>query len=302
MDRNTVGNIVLKASYKRTTPGELKFCHFNPGSAISNISEIRQLFHNVEMHVICISESWYKDWHTAGHVEIPGYQVIRADRRDGRRGGGVAMYVDSNLRVKTLARSPDNSSIDFLFVEIIFHGVPIMMGLVYNPPGIDGLNVYTPFLRSYCSRYIHNILVGDFNVNLLESSTAAGDFRTTLDEVSMKIVSSEPTHFQAREPTLIDICAVSEHPRIKLFSQIPLPGMSTQHDLIYGAYKVCEVTGSSSNVSSFTFRDYKRSTKKSFNMMFCLTIGLQFTILHLQINRSLILTLRCCNFLKTMFL
>jgi hypothetical protein len=41
----------------------------------------------------------------------------------------------------------------------------------------------------------------------------------------------------ADEPTLIDICACSEPTQI-MFSQISVPEMNSDHDLIYGAYKV----------------------------------------------------------------
>jgi exonuclease III len=187
LDRNTLGNIVLKSSYCHTTPGELKFCHFNPGSAIRNIGEIRHLFHGVGMHVICVSESWFKDWHTEGHVEITGYQVIRADRLDGRRAGGVAVYIKSDINFKTLKRSPETSIIDYVFVEIMFHGVPIMIGSVYIPPGIDGLDTFNSVLREHASKYIHVLLVGDFNINLLANSVAEEEFRSILESASLTI-------------------------------------------------------------------------------------------------------------------
>jgi Reverse transcriptase (RNA-dependent DNA polymerase) len=258
LNRSAIGNIVLKSSYARAGPGELRFCHMNPGSAVRHIGEMKYLFSNVGMHVICVSESWFKEWHTTGHVEIPGYQVIRADRQDGRRGGGVAMYIKSDLRTKILARSPATSAIDYLFVEIIFSGVPIMVGLVYNPPGVNGLSSFLPPLQNFGLGYVNCILMGDFNVNLLEHSTAAEDFRTAMESVALRIISTEPTHFQSHVPTLIDICATTESQQVTFFTQIPLPGMSTQHDLIYGSLKICENPENIPSSTTFFYRDYER--------------------------------------------
>jgi hypothetical protein len=59
-----------------------------------------------------------------------------------------------------------------------------------------------------------------------------------LESVSLSIISREPTNLTATTSTLIDICAYSEPKANILFSQIPVPEMNTEQDLIYGAYKV----------------------------------------------------------------
>jgi hypothetical protein len=90
--------------------------------AAVHIDEINALMDAVDMNVICISETWYKGWHTNKRICIPAYRVVRADRKDGRRGGGVAMFFKSNLKFKVLARSPDKCLINYLFVEIKYYG------------------------------------------------------------------------------------------------------------------------------------------------------------------------------------
>jgi hypothetical protein len=56
------------------------------------------------MHLICISETWCKGWHSNKRVGIPGYKVVRADRKDGRRGGGVALFMQYDLKCKILQK------------------------------------------------------------------------------------------------------------------------------------------------------------------------------------------------------
>jgi hypothetical protein len=54
-----------------------------------------ELFKNIELHVICVCETWFKRWHSNKRIGLTGYMVVRADadRRDGKRGGGVAKYI-----------------------------------------------------------------------------------------------------------------------------------------------------------------------------------------------------------------
>jgi hypothetical protein len=113
-----------------------------------HIDEINALMDAVEMDVICISETWYKGWDTNKRICIPGYRFVRADRKDGRRGGGVAMFIKSNLKFKVLARSPDKCLINYLFVEIKYYGHHVLACLVYNRTRIDGLPLYTKILES----------------------------------------------------------------------------------------------------------------------------------------------------------
>jgi exonuclease III len=67
---------------------------------VRNIDEMRALLQETNIDVLCISESWFKKHHSDKSVSITGYKLMRADRRDERRGGGTAMYVRSKLRTR----------------------------------------------------------------------------------------------------------------------------------------------------------------------------------------------------------
>jgi hypothetical protein len=74
--------------------------------------------------------------------------------------------------------------------------------------------------------------------------------------VSLSIISREPTNFPAATPTLIDICACREPNTNILFSQISVPKMNTDHDLIYGAYKVSEINENPTQSEKIFCRGY----------------------------------------------
>jgi hypothetical protein len=173
--------------------------------------------------VICISETWFKRWHTNKRFGIPGYKVSRSDRRDGRRSCGVVMYIKDQYKYKILSKSPDSCIIDYIFIELKFHGEDILIELVYNPPGVPGLPVYQPILEDLFPRYSHG------NTNLLVNSVHALELKLVLESVSFSIISKEPTNFSSASPTLINICVTSEPDSSVMVSQISLPEMNTDH-------------------------------------------------------------------------
>jgi Reverse transcriptase (RNA-dependent DNA polymerase) len=258
LNRMFLGNVVLKSSYKQSRPGMLKFCHLNPGSAAAHVDEINALFDGVDMDIVCVSETWYKGWHTNKRIGIPGYQIVRADRKDGRRGGGVAMFIRAGIRYKILAKSPDACIINYLFVEIKYHGHDCLIGLVYNPPRIEGLPIIAQLMQEYYPKYERSLLLGDFNVNLLVSTPRCTEFQQALDDVCLSVISRIATNYTSAIPTLIDICASCDPDSIKMFSQISLPGMNTGHDLIYGSYEICEVAQNNVEVPHHFYRSYDR--------------------------------------------
>jgi hypothetical protein len=93
LNRNSLNNVVLWSSYAGVGLGRLKFTHANTGSPVPHIDDLAELFKNVDMHVVCISETWFKRWHTNKRIGIPEYKVAGSDRRNGRRSGGVAVYI-----------------------------------------------------------------------------------------------------------------------------------------------------------------------------------------------------------------
>lgn len=249
-----VNKIAMKSSYVAARAGDLRFCHLNPGSAKKNIDEIRIFFDGGGMDVICVSESWFKSQHLEKHVGIPGYKLFRADRAR-RRGGGVAIYVRKDLKSKILSQSLGESLADFLVLEITFHGQKIMIGTIYNPPRVNGLPIFFPALANLVPMYRHCILLGDFNIDLLVTNRETTEFRSKLDDLALSIISSEPTHFQST-PTLIDLCITNNPDLIQMFSQISLPGIPTDHDLIYGFYHVCDAVESVETTSPKFYRDF----------------------------------------------
>jgi hypothetical protein len=129
--------IAMKSSFVRARAGDLRFCHLNPGSVVQNIDELQIFFENLQMDIICVSESWLKHYHSNKRFGLKGFKLFRADR-GGRRGGGSAVYVRSELKCKILAQSNIDAPVNFHFLEVIFHDQKVLVDSFYDPPKISG--------------------------------------------------------------------------------------------------------------------------------------------------------------------
>jgi len=70
--------------------------------------------------VAVITETHFKQKHADSVIGIDGYTVFRRDRT-GRRGGGVALYVQSDIQSSVWSPSPvsvDDSAFELLWVRV----------------------------------------------------------------------------------------------------------------------------------------------------------------------------------------
>ncbi len=71
---------------------------FNAGSLMNKLDELNNLASLSHIDVICVTEAWLHDELKDHEISLPGYVLFRHDRPSSKRGGGVALYVKSNLR------------------------------------------------------------------------------------------------------------------------------------------------------------------------------------------------------------
>jgi len=82
--------------------------------------------------IAVITETHFKQRHTDSVIGIDGYTVFRRDRT-GRRGGGVALYVESTIHSTIWSPSwiDDNCAFELLWVRV---GVGMFIAGLYHPP------------------------------------------------------------------------------------------------------------------------------------------------------------------------
>lgn len=232
----------------------LKVGHFNAQSlnpANSKFEEIKLILKDSLLDVVGVSETWLKSYITNKSVEVPGYKIIRHDR-PAIRGGGVAFYVSKKLKTRVISRS-EGSDVEYLFMEVVSVMSRVLVGVIYRPRG--SLTSLDDELSQILPNYDNVILMGDFNLNLLQdslSTSCASFFRNFGLDIIHNSLS--PTHYDVvhNSLSLIDYFAVANRDSVVFSDQFWIPGVS-KHAFIYLACKVSAVKVE----QLFQYRDYK---------------------------------------------
>ncbi|GAB0206625.1 mitochondrial enolase superfamily member 1 [Grus japonensis] len=141
----------------------LKCFYTNACSMRNKQEELEALAQSQCYDVIGISETWWEescDWCAV----MDGYRLFRRDRQ-GRRGGGVALYVTEGLDCTELSVGDD--TVESLWVRIKGQANKgdVTVGVYYRPPSQDDITdeLFFKELRE-ASRSTALVLMGDFNL------------------------------------------------------------------------------------------------------------------------------------------
>ena len=203
--------------------------HINARSLITNIdllcSNLKLLKHKYSC--ICVSETWTST-STEQYVNVPSYECI-CKSRSSRRGGGLAVYVDSDINV-TVKNRPDLDSVDSsvcesLIVQLSQPSVSakdIIIGVVYKPPNTNVETFLTNFsavLEKLSKENRPTYLLGDKNIDLLKYNHHSESFLNQILCYGFFPKIDRSTRVTNTSATLIDNILTNVHDK-NLFSGI----------------------------------------------------------------------------------
>ena len=215
----------------------LSFFHLNIASLAKHIDNLRCLLNELKSNfkVLAITETRITSTTFNLHnFEIPGYSFI--SNKTDSSAGGTALYISSSLNFNVRNDLSDISYLKNLlessFIEIEnLKQTNIIVGSIYKHPGLS----ISEFVNDYLSPLLHKvskenkriILLGDFNINLLEydlNNNVKSFIDTLLSNFVMPTISL-PTRITTHSETLIDNIIVSHH-NGKLFTGNLIAGIS----------------------------------------------------------------------------
>ena len=196
----------------------LKICHINAQSLVNKIDEFRHIFEKSGIHVICVSETWFRPDMSSNLFNVEGYKILRADRVG--HAGGVAIYIKSDLQFKIINRSPNDNEIEYLFLELSSDDSKLLLGSVYRPNRNVDISTFIEYLEELSLMYNNIVLAGDFNSDLFRESYLSSEM-STLGLYSCNC--SVPTHFLKKCNTLLDLFFVNDLSKCRLYDQLSCP-------------------------------------------------------------------------------
>lgn len=222
-------------------PKNLNVLHINAQSIPAHYSDMLASLDNKNIHAVLVSESWLKPTLPSTSYSLPGFILIRNDRNCGS-GGGVAIYLRSNIPYTIVSKSPQPPPAmggEHLFIEVILSHSKILLGVYYNPS--LRINYFTSFemlLENFVPLYDHSIIMGDFNTCLLKKDSRSSILESIVKSSNMQILPLNATHnFPHSTPSLLDLIMVSSLQHVAKHGQYAADAFS-YHDLIFLSYKV----------------------------------------------------------------
>ncbi|KAK4811169.1 hypothetical protein QYF61_019800 [Mycteria americana] len=190
--------------------------------------ELEAIVHQENYDMVAIMETWWDDSHNWSAV-MDGYKHFRRDRQ-GRKGGGVALYVRECL--DSLELNDGDDRVECLWVRIRgkANKADIVVGVCYRPPNQDeeADEIFYKQLGEV-SQSLALVLVGDFNLpgvywkyNTAERKQSRRFLECVADNFLTQLVS-EPT----REGALLDLLFMN---REGLVSHVMVGGRLGQSD------------------------------------------------------------------------
>ena len=229
--------------------------HINCQSLPKHYEEILNLTSEIDLHVVMLSETWLKPSLPSKLVDLPRYSLHRHDRHGLKTGGGVAMYVRNDIKTKLILTSTENSGIELLFIELQIALKKCALGVVYWPPGTGNISELHEHLAYIAATYQNIIVMGDFNVNLLNvNSSETKHYRDMYHSIHFNVLDLQPTHHSKNADTWLDHIIVANKESVCSHGQISMPGIS-RHDLLFLFYslKLPKYIP-----KEFQFRDYRK--------------------------------------------
>ena len=182
--------------------------HWNARSLNKNFDSFELLLHSLQnfpFSAIGISETWLG--HKSPNLfNLDNYKIFRSDRLRGR-GGGVALYIFNQLRVK-IRTDIYIEGCESLFVEIINDKTKNrIIGVIYRPPNNKTeifLENFDECLNSITRENKEIYIMGDYNIDMTKVDTLAVKLKTTLFSYAFNPHIDNPTRISQTSKSLLD--------------------------------------------------------------------------------------------------
>ena len=122
-------------SYSNVFRHGLAIACLNINSLLAHIDDLKIFMVNCKIDILCINETKLDSSVSNSEIYLSGYDVVRLDRNvNGRNGGGVCIYIRSNLNFR-IRKDLANKDLEFLLVEISKpRSKPFLVDTWYRPP------------------------------------------------------------------------------------------------------------------------------------------------------------------------
>ena len=114
---------------------QLEYIHTNACSMDNKQEELEAIAQQENYDIVAITETWWDDSHNWS-AAVDGYKIFRRERQ-GKRGGGVALYVRECFDCLELNDGDDKVECVWVRISGKANKADTMVGVCYRPPNND---------------------------------------------------------------------------------------------------------------------------------------------------------------------
>ena len=197
----------------KSCSSNITIAHYNVQSFFQKKDIIFAELQNFD--IIALSETWLSDSVSSDDIIFNNYHIpFRKDRISDAH-GGILIYVSDKLYSKRRV-DLEIPGIECIWLEVKSKNKSFLFSTFYRPPN-SKTDILTRFENSIGLAIDDNkddiIITGDFNLNLLKSTTSI-----KIDNISQQYgltqMVKDPTHFTEHSSSLIDLFLVKHPTRV----------------------------------------------------------------------------------------
>lgn len=238
---------------------------YNVRSFNANSDALLACFDSASMpNVFIFTETWFTPDFT---LEIAGYKAYHV-YRSVRRSGGVSIYVKNSFSSSKFDNlCMVNDTIETCSISLTINNINYILMGMYRPHS-DSQENFTSYLENLLNGSIsartNLIIMGDFNINLIQTSDSVNNFLNSMHSNNFLPLISKPTRLVNQLPhSLIDHIWVNGTIANKFESGIILHDI-TDHLPIFLKFPIVAPTIISNSKVKVSFRLINSETKTKF--------------------------------------
>ena len=165
---------------------------------------------NLNIDICAVTETWLSSEVSDVEIQIDGYSLVRKDRNG--RGGGVAIYVKSNIPYSICNELNTDSDIEAVWIKISLGNFkPFKLCSFYRPPSAN-TDYFDKMLTNFEAAMSNDevVILGDFNMNYVTDETLANNPAHHLEVfLNCSQLITVPTRVSGNCSTTIDLIYTS---------------------------------------------------------------------------------------------
>ena len=181
--------------------------YLNINSLRNKIHDLRLIIHDVPLNCFVISETKLQNSFPNAQLTINTYE-IRARRDRDKHRGGLTEFVRKGLICKRL-RKYESLNIEVIYSEVTISNKNWVIFSIYRPPDYSNLLAFFKELGKHlnqaCENYDNFILMGDFNIDIRQTSPESHKLDKFCSLFSLTNTKKSDTCFTKLQSSTIDL-------------------------------------------------------------------------------------------------